>query len=55
MRKNLFCLFLAATTLLSVAHILIEHHATSINYVDLFAPCCLLIYGFFLNENDLLT
>lgn len=43
--KNPFLPFLFITCVLSLMHVLIEKKSTPINYVDFFAPCCLLIYG----------
>jgi len=43
--KNRLCVFLICTTFISIFHILIERKPTSINYIDIFAPSCLLVYG----------
>lgn len=43
--KNNLCFFLICTTFISIFHILIERKPTSINYIDIIAPSCLLIYG----------
>lgn len=43
--KNNLCVFLICTTFISIFHILIERKPTSINYLDIVAPSCLLIYG----------
>ena len=43
--KNNLCVFLICTTFISIFHILIERKPTSINYIDIVAPSCLLTYG----------
>jgi len=43
--KNSLCVYLICTTCISIFHILIERKPTSINYIDIVAPSCLLIYG----------
>jgi len=51
--NNLFR-FLFLTLLISLFNISQQSIPSSINYVDFFAPCCLIIYGIFINQKDLI-
>lgn len=52
MLKDKLCLFLAFTTFISFIHFLFQDKSSSINYVDFFAPFCLVIYSFFVNKKN---